>query len=328
MQKDLISIILPVYNAEHYIEKCIRSVLEQSYKEWELILVDDGSTDNTESIGKRFDNNYAQIKYYRLVNGGVSNARNFGLGMASGEYVFFLDADDYLDLKCLEKAIDASRAENADIVVMAHYEIDELKKNSFQNNKFSETEKLSTPDILKTFLLTDKIGWEVWGKLYKRKILSGIEFQRNLRIAEDAVFLFEALEKSEKIVLLKEYGYFYRINVGSVMVQSFNEKNLDIIKAISIMETSAKELYPYEATAFKLKYFIWFLRRYNCKISKQEKCKYISDIEKVKSAIKTESVKNAFSMLSKKYAIEFFMIKYFYYIYVIFIRILYKCKVI
>lgn len=326
MQKGLISIILPAYNAERYIAECINSVLEQSYKEWELILIDDGSKDATERIATSYAKEHDRIKYHRLNNGGVSNARNVGLEVANGEYIFFLDADDYLEKGCLKKAIMASEAGNADIVVVAHNEVNELDKHSLQNNKFQATEALVKENIVKTFLMTDKIGWEVWGKLYKRTVIDEIQFEKDMRIAEDAVFLFKALFKCEKIVLLKEYGYNYRINMGSVMVQSFNEKNLDIIKAIAKMEGMAKTAYPFEATAFKLKYYIWFLRRYNCKITKEEISRFHEEIVKVRNAIKAESISNAFAMLSKKYAVEFIMIKYFYCIYRKFIKLLYKCK--
>lgn len=324
----MISIILPAYNAERYITECIDSVLNQTFQNWELIIVDDGSTDKTESIAEEYSTKNSKIKYYRITNGGVSNARNFGLSKAGGEYVFFLDADDFLEKGCLENAIKASTENNADIVVLAHYEFDEMNNICKKNEKFTETELLSDGEIERTFLMTDKIGWEVWGKLYSREILDNILFEKDLRIAEDAVFLCTALTKSEHVLLLKEYGYYYRMNVGSVMAQSFNEKNMDILKAISKMEQLVKDSYPFEAEAFKMKYYIWFLRRYNIKISQKEKNKYINEIKTVKKNISEKSIKEAFSMLSKKYALEFIMIKYFYFIYGNVVKILNKFNVI
>lgn len=320
MQNEIVSIILPVYNAEQYIAECVDSVIKQSYSNWELIIIDDGSTDNTEKEINSFLQEDSRIKYYRIQNSGVSNARNYGLDKTSGKWIFFLDADDYLDENCLQKSISVSTTYNADIVVMSHYELDDLKNKCKKNNKFEQTELLNKDEIMQNFLMTNKIGWEIWGKLFRRDLLKKLYFNKSLRIGEDAVFLVSVLKRSSTLVLLKEYGYYYRLNTSSVMAQNFSDKNFDTIAAISKIYEEVEEMYSFEADAFKLKYYIWFLRNFNYKVTENERSRFNKDIYEIKNEIGKEEIKKAYNMLSKKYFAEYMCIKYFYTVYVPFIK--------
>ena len=328
MQKGLVSIILPVYNAELYIEKCINTVIKQSYEEWELLLIDDGSTDNTYNVITQYLVECEKIKYFKLVNGGVSNARNYGLEKALGEYIFFLDADDFLEKDCLQKAVKASKDSDSDIVIMAHYELIDKKNRCVTNNKFNKSELICENDIIRTFLVTDKFGWEVWGKLYRRDLLVDITFDKTMRIAEDALFLCNALLKSKKVYFLKEYEYYYRLNANSVMAQGFSERNMDIIKAINRIFNLTEELYPLESRAFKMKYQVWFLRRYACKIKKEEKVILKREIDNLKKILGENTVSDAKNLLTKKYFVEFLMIKYLFHIYAMVMKILHKFELV
>lgn len=328
MENKMVSIILPAYNAERYITECIESVIKQLFQNWELILVDDGSEDGTRSIAEKYAKQDDRIKYHRLNNGGVSKARNYGLKVAKGDFVFFLDADDYLANNCLDDSVKICIEKNTDIVVLAHYEQDENIHSCKKNNKFEKTQILDDTQVITTFLMTDMIGWEVWGKLFRRDAISNVEFDETLRIGEDAVFLLNVLLKCNKVVLLKEYGYYYRINMNSVMAQSFNEKNLDTITAISKMYKLVEKKYFYEANSFKLKYYIWFLRNYHCKIKKQEKEKYNYFIKNIRNDMNKYTNKNAFQMLSKKYFTEYILIKYVYDGYTAIISLLHKCNIV
>lgn len=323
MLDDLVSIILPVYNCEKYIEKCLQSIIKQDYLKWELIIINDGSSDGTEQICEQYIKSESRIHYFSIQNKGVSNARNCGLANAKGQYVFFVDADDYLEKSCIKNAVKESKYSDSDIVVMAHYEVDEDENVIKANDKFQENEILQNKEVVDSFLLTDKIGWEIWGKLFKRDLLKNITFREDRRIAEDALFLFDALLKSKSISLLKEYGYFYRSNMSSVMAEKFSEKNFDILLSVNeIAEKAKKEKYR-GSEAFKIKYYIWFTRRFNKKCSNHDRKTYNNKVESVRKYIASINVKNAYAKLSKKYFIEYFMIRYMYYIYGIAIKIIY-----
>ena len=115
-----VSVIVPVYNVEAYLDKCLNSLVNQTLKEIEIIVVNDGSKDNSEKIIEKYKEKYPEkIKYYKKENGGLSSARNYGLKYAIGEYVAFVDSDDYVDLKMYEKMINLANLENSDIVVAA-----------------------------------------------------------------------------------------------------------------------------------------------------------------------------------------------------------------
>lgn len=323
MLDDLVSIILPVYNCEKYIEKCLKSIIKQDYPKWELIIVNDGSTDRTEQICEMYLKSEARIHYFPIPNQGVSNARNYGLANANGQYVFFVDADDYLDESCIKNAVKESKNSDSDIVVMAHYEIDADENVIKANDKFQENEILLNTEVIDSFLLTDKIGWEIWGKLFKRDLLKNLTFREDRRIAEDALFLFDALLKSKSISLLKEYGYFYRSNMSSVMAEKFSEKNFDILLSVNEIAEKAEKAKYIGSEAYKIKYYIWFTRRFNKKCSNQDRKTYYNRIKSVRKYIASISIKDAYEKLSKKYFIEYFMIRYMYYIYGITIKIIY-----
>lgn len=323
MLNNLVSIILPVYNCEKYIGKCLESIINQDYPAWELIIVNDGSTDMTAQICESYLKSESRIRYFAISNNGVSNARNYGLAKAEGQYIFFIDADDYLDNSCLKKAMNESERSSSDIVVMAHYEVDEDDNKMIPNNKFYEGEIITGTNVIDAFLLTDKIGWEIWGKLFKKDLLQNIKFRKDRKIAEDAIFLFDVLLRCKSISLLKEYGYFYRSNMSSVMAEKFSEKNFDILLSVNeIVEKAMRNQYA-TAEAFKLKYYIWFTRRFNKKCTRQDRQIYRDRMKSTRKYITSISVKDAITRLSKKYFMEYIMIRCGYGIYRIAIKILY-----
>lgn len=323
MLDDLVSIILPVYNCEKYIEKCLQSIIKQDYFKWELIIINDGSTDGTGQICEMYLKSESRIHYFPIQNRGVSNARNYGLANAKGQYVFFVDADDYLDKSCIKNAVKESKYSDSDIVVMAHYEVDADEIVIKPNNKFQENEVLQNTEVVDSFLMTDKIGWEIWGKLFKRDLLKNLAFREDRRIAEDALFLFDALLKSKSISLLKEYGYFYRSNINSVMAEKFSEKNFDILLSVNEITEKAERAKYIGSEAFKIKYYIWFTRRFNKKCSNQDRKTYHNKIKSVRKYIASISIKDAYLRLSKKYFIEYIMIRYMYCAYGKAIKIIY-----
>lgn len=324
MLNELVSFILPAYNAEKYISKCINSVINQTYNEWELIIINDGSHDSTDEICTSMELKDNRIHYFKTENNGVSSARNYALSKVNGAFVFFIDADDYLAPKAIEIAIEEIRKNSTDIVVMSHYEVDEESGIIKENKKIIDSEILHKPNVIDTFLLTDKIGWEVWGKLMKKSLLEGLTFKKDRRIAEDASFLFEVLKRAESISLVNSYAYYYQINYNSVMAQKFSEKNLDTIKTIDEIADSAHSMGYAAAEAFRLKYYVWLTRSFIKKTIKKDRDKFEIEMKYIRDYIAKTKLKKAYKELSHKYYLEFIMIKYFYPIYTIAVSALFK----
>ena len=201
------SIIVPIYNIEKYIEECILSVINQSYKNYELVLVDDGSLDNSGIICDNYAKKYKKIKVIHKKNGGLSDARNAGIEISTGEYVLFLDGDDTLYNNCLEEINSQLSDDSIDLLSCNfcvygekyNYDIKIEKKISFLNDYID--------------LLND-IPWSAWRNIYKREIFKkySLEFEKGLIGAEDCEFFVRFFEKTK----VKKYSNIcivnYRIN--------------------------------------------------------------------------------------------------------------------
>lgn len=324
MDKSLISIILPVYNGEKYVEECIVSIMKQTYTQWELIVMNDGSNDGTDEICRKLAVQDERIKYHQIENAGVSHARNQALSQTRGEFVFFVDADDYLSNNCLEILINEQSKNNSDIVVMSNYNVYEDTGKIEKNEKIPQYAVLRNEKIVDTFLKTDQYGWEIWGKLYKKKLLTGITFHEERKIAEDALFLVEVLLRTLTVTMLTEYGYYYRINSQSVMAQKISLKNFDTILSVDDIAEMARKAGYESARGFKLKYYIWFLRHYVKGSNKESDRMFHDRIQAIKKEIRSSHIQDAKHMLTQKYFTEYILIKYVYGIYKVFIRLCYE----
>lgn len=216
-----VSIIIPVYNVEKYIESCVRSVLKQTYHNIELIIVDDKGKDNSIAIAQTILKNQDRISYKILnhkTNKGVSAARNTGLLSATGEYVFFLDSDDLLMYTCIEKLINKANETSAEIVMCQHHS-DE--KNNY-GGQLSSPKKILTnnAECVKSFAMS-WFNVAPWCKLIKKEFLlnNNIFFKEGI-INEDAPWSFQLCLNAKRIAFLQEDLYYYRYNVNSIMSKS------------------------------------------------------------------------------------------------------------
>lgn len=220
--KDMVSIIVPVYNAENYLEKCICSVLEQSYTNFELILVDDGSTDNSLNICRVYEKKDSRIKALSKSNEGVSVARNCGIEICKGKFVVFLDADDWIERDYV-KNIMFYVSEESDLWVM-DYSIDRNGQTTKRNSFTKEFDFFNKKDIIALekqclipqYRFSQNLKSEfflagVWGKVFKTTIIKerNIRFAKELKISEDVMFLTEYLENCYRVKYFHEYGYHY-----------------------------------------------------------------------------------------------------------------------
>ena len=203
---DLISIIVPVYNVEKYLQKCIQSIINQTYKNIEIILVDDGSKDNSGKICDEFKQIDNRIKVIHKENGGLSDARNAGLKIAKGEYIGFVDSDDYIAQDMFETLYKLAKENNADISIVSFYEIYNGKVIGVRD--FKSLEEMDKIEAMKELLIDSKIQSYAWNKLFKKELFENIEFPTNKNFEDIATTLL-LFEKANKVMLLEDPKYYY-----------------------------------------------------------------------------------------------------------------------
>ena len=226
-EDEKVSIIVPIYNAEKYLRKCINSILYQSYSNLEIILVNDGSKDKSEKIVNDYDDN--RIKYYKKPNEGIGKTRNFGLNKATGKYIMFLDSDDYIDLECCKTLVEKMKEDQSDLVVSDYYKDKNGKIEYFKIDSFEPSSLKENPNLL----LSINLG--PCNKLFKRKIIidNKIKFNEKLKY-EDTPFVCEYLLKAKKISKLDEALSYYCIH-GNSETTVRDERIFDIIEIVKIV---------------------------------------------------------------------------------------------
>lgn len=228
-----ISIIIPIYKIEQYLKSCVDSVLSQSYKDYELILVDDGSPDNCGKICDEYAKNNDNIKVVHKKNGGLSSARNAGMEVAEGEFLFFLDGDDFLEENSLEKFMKSVEENEADMYTFASYDYHENGEKKLIPN-ISDKFIYSVNDFYKEMIkVVGYFRWEVWRYLYKKSIVdeNNIKARTDAKITEDCDFTNRYLQKIKKIysVNIPVVNYRY-LRPGSAMTEKEKNKCLDEIR--------------------------------------------------------------------------------------------------
>lgn len=225
----IISIIIPVYNVEKYLCKCIDSILGQTYKELEIILVDDGSTDNSGVICDKYEKKDNRIKVIHKKNGGLSDARNCGLDNAIGEYIAFLDSDDWVDFKYIEILYENLRDYNADISICNFRRVHDEKEllNNHNNiilyNNIEALQQIYTNKSVQAIV--------AWNKLYKKSIFKKNRFPKG-KIHEDEYLIPILLYETKRVVYTDKELVYYRQTPNSIMNSKFKLENLDYLYAI------------------------------------------------------------------------------------------------
>ncbi len=217
----LISIIVPIYNIEKYISKCIDSVLSQTYKNWELILVDDGSTDNSGKICDEYTLKDSRIKVIHKENEGLPSARKTGLNIATGNYIFHLDGDDYIPNNAIEILVNKQIETNADVIIGDF----QVVRNNQHNEIFNEYQFDTINNIEFTKQLLNVGAFFVWGKLIKADINKTIEIPLDIQYTEDAVAMIQIANKAKNIAKVNDITYFY-VKRNNAYTSSISKKNL------------------------------------------------------------------------------------------------------
>lgn len=226
---ELISIIVPVYKVEKYLERCIDSILNQSYRNFELILVDDGSPDGCGAICDTYAKRDSRISVIHKSNGGLSDARNAGLKLAKGTYIAFVDSDDWISSKYLERLIKVLKLTESDI---CECEILRTKGNGEDLlNVDSEVFRIyDTQEALEMLIRDLDFHQYVWNKLYKRDCLEGIFFDKG-KTNEDEFWTYQIFGKAKRVVKISEVLYFYYQREDSIMGTGYNLSRLDALEA-------------------------------------------------------------------------------------------------
>ena len=241
MNECKLSIIVPVYGVEKYIDKCLNSLVKQSLKEIEIIVVNDGTKDNSQKIIYKYVKKYPdKIKSYIKENGGQGSARNYGLKKATGEYIGYVDSDDFVEKDMYKKLYNKAKENNYDIVVCGNYNVSEDYQNknidAFINNYNTDLENIFFGKMA------------VWNKIYKRDILikNKLEFKEKVWY-EDLAFTLKAIMNSNTFAFIDEPLYDYLIREGSTMNNSNVQRNLEILDAfndiLSYIQHNKKEEY-------------------------------------------------------------------------------------
>lgn len=237
-----VSIIIPVYNAEKHIERCLESFLRQTYTDIEILLIDDGSSDKSKLICQKFVQRDERFKYYYQANAGVSAARNKGISLATGKYIGFCDSDDWVENDMYEILISLLEEYDADVSIVsciAH------KQNENPNYIDSEKTLILTPEsAIKEMHMTRHYEGQLWNKLFKRELFQKIQLDENIKIFEDLLVLWSIFLKSNKIVYKDVHKYHYIINDESALNSVYSAKDLDRIKACNKMKKMARDNYP------------------------------------------------------------------------------------
>ena len=263
-----ISIIVPVYNVEPYIKRCMESIISQTYTDFECILIDDGSTDNSSAICDEYAQKDGRFVAIHKQNGGVSSARNTGLDIAKGEYVIFTDPDDYIAEDTLMVAMQQMQ-EGFDFVSWNYVTVnksDEVLWNRGYENKLYDisSEKLWLDTVTKE-ILTNNIGWEIVNKIFKKSRIeeNNLRFDTNMKIGEDLYFLLRYLLFSKNIKTIDFDGYFYVIRENSAMHKNVESKINDFVNMnFELYNTIKQNGFSYLAKNYYLIFYMTMNIRY------------------------------------------------------------------
>ena len=225
-----ISIIIPIYNMEAYLERALDSIVRQTYSDWEALMIDDGSKDGSRQICEKYEKADKRFKYVYKENGGVSTARNIGLKMATGDYIAFLDPDDYLEPDMYNSLLKSLKANHADLAICGYRVVYGMEKNS---SVTFHTQILSRSDCQERYFEGSKRATEMtvlWNKLIPRSYIKNLEFPVG-RIQEDESVTYKLLYQARKVVYLDYPFYNYFVREDGYMNTAFNKSRFNLFEA-------------------------------------------------------------------------------------------------
>lgn len=294
-----ISIIVPVYNVESYLPRCIDSIINQTHKNLYIILIDDGSTDNSGAICDEYARKDVRIKAIHKQNGGLSDARNVGLDICKleGEYIAFVDSDDYIEKDMYEILYKFSKDNDLDVAMCGAYDVveDRIIKHGYFPQKILDKKS----EIIEELFVNRRGGASVavWNKLYKKDVLCNIRFDKD-KWYEDVFFILKWIEKIERFGRISDNKYFYIQRANSITNQNkFSNKILDVIDGYDENLEIIKKRFPASIEAGE--YRLWWAYRFA--IERILKCSDCNDHLDVVTEIQQKIRTNWFKIFSNKY---------------------------
>lgn len=227
----LVSVVVPIYNAEKYLKRCIDSILEQTYRNIELIMIDDGSTDSSAEICNEYVNSDSRCRYYLQENSGPDYARKTGVSKANGEYITFLDADDYADELMIEELLSCAVSNDCDMVTSYITRFSDNGRQWITDIVPNDCILLhDTSEMISNYFVTKYLAGAYYGKIYKSELLKDYPFVKNSVIGEDITGVLYALRKSKRVYVTNKSYYYYYSNMNSISHSKYSERHLVSLK--------------------------------------------------------------------------------------------------
>ena len=286
-----ISVIVPVYIVEQFLPQCIESILCQSFSDFELILVDDGSPDNCGAICDEYAAKDSRVRVIHKENGGVSAARNSALEIASGKYITFCDSDDYYQPDWLENLYSAAQAHCSDLVVGQFLHVSETGEIIDQSQQEPSAHSIQQPGdkvaYMLQYILGRKHGWEIWSRLFRTDIINSnhVRFCENCgNFAEDLGFILEYLLYANHVFCGSFSGYCYRMRAGSMMDSSKGIARLDSVNEVGLQFIdTAKHVLPTDLhSQLPIIYFLIMNNQYSRIIGTDRYPKLKQELQKIR----------------------------------------------
>lgn len=280
---ELITIVVPVYNVESYLDKCVESIVKQTYKNLEIILVDDGSTDNSGKMCDEWAEKDSRIKVIHKENGGLSDARNKGIDIATGKWIGFIDSDDYIDVIMFERLYSACKENNCKISSCGF--LREFEDASRNERWTTEDDMLLDRDGMMEYLYRGAVTCVAWNKLYDITLFNNIRYPYR-KIHEDQYTTYKVFCQTDKLYHISECLYYYYQRENSITGVSFSIKNLDILEALEqAMEYHKKHGYMKYYDRAKQEYV-----RYICEFALKNECRG-KQKKKINTILKSDAKK-------------------------------------
>ncbi len=309
MKKILVSIIIPIYNAEKYLKDLFDSINKQTYKNYEVILINDGSTDNSEQKCLEFLNNNNRVKYYKKENTGVSDTRNFGIKKSLGDYICFIDADDILEKDYLLDFVTTLPDSNTNLICCDYSKFNSYKDIQQQNESVKIIKEFSEKDKYE-ILYSNYCGY-LWNKFFSRKIIveNNLKFDTSISMMEDLLFIFKYLEYINRIICINKKNYNYRQISNSASKNLSSIKWFSNFKVLNILNSNKKKFNKKALSSFSYSYLFYIYEaKFRLNYIKKDK-EYLEQKKLVKKQL--EVTKGLYKNLSKKQKIKIFLYKHF-----------------
>ena len=243
MNQPMISVIVPVYNVEAYLPKCVDSILAQTYKTLEIILVEDGTKDSSGKICDEYAKKDSRIRVVHKENGGLSSARNAGMDIARGDYFGFVDSDDWIEPEFYETMLSAAQKHDADLVCCGRFDVDGVTGEKTVGLCHPKEEVISAMEMLGRVFVWDNCDSAAWDKLYRRELFDEIRYPLGV-YSEDVAIFYKLMEKANRVALVPKPMYNYLHRENSITTAKLSEKTFHYPNHTAVIYPYIREHHP------------------------------------------------------------------------------------